>query len=536
MGEAQDRAATAAGEAVPATVFLGAAPGSEPAMAALRDHLRARGLRVWPPASDGGRGGTPAIQRAVAAADVALLYLSPEALASDSPAAAALPAAVQRADRDPDFDLLPIFDRVTTQEVEAFCRAQGLPSLAAFPVLTMGPTSLNPKSKIQNPKSERPPGTGAAILGGIARRALEAALTGRWRRVGAGRHYEPHLCLRTVAYTPPWPSLDLDLDWTELVPAEAGPGDAWDTMLLPALADVKDALSAQVPSRSLHLDAQGQLPAALACGFALPMAARFTLTVASRDGTWGLAPPAPGPPPLILAHAAGPGDAQVAVVELAVTRDTARGTTDYCRAHALAYGRHLRFTPPEGPGDDAVRDAGHAAAMAQQVGQELKKLSDGGVRHIHLFAALPAALAVLLGRRLTALAPVTVYDFLKDEQRYRRACTLGPAARGGGVSPLTEVPLSLTPVMRKELEEALLSACPNEGDLRRVALYGLDANLEVIAGGANLRERVFNLLEWAEARGKLDTLVAAALVENASNAKLLNWQERYQRGATADPP
>jgi hypothetical protein len=64
--------------------------------------------------------------------------------------------------------------------------------------------------------------------------------------------------------------------------------------------------------------------------------------------------------------------------------------------------------------------------MSLQVGKELRRLySQGGVTHIHLFAAVPAALAVMIGHQINAMSAITLYHFLEKDRRYVPVCTLG---------------------------------------------------------------------------------------------------------------
>ncbi|MEH2456804.1 effector-associated domain EAD1-containing protein [Nostoc sp.] len=64
--------------------------------------------------------------------------------------------------------------------------------------------------------------------------------------------------------------------------------------------------------------------------------------------------------------------------------------------------------------------------------------------------------------------------------------------------------MQLTGIQRKELLLAIISAYPNEADLEIMVSFELEENLNAIAGGNNLTEVVFNLIKWANSRGKLE--------------------------------
>jgi len=57
---------------------------------------------------------------------------------------------------------------------------------------------------------------------------------------------------------------------------------------------------------------------------------------------------------------------------------------------------------------------------------DLRVLCSQGVTHIHLFAAIPAALAVMLGHQFNALCPISLYQYVANRE-YVLACILDPA-------------------------------------------------------------------------------------------------------------
>lgn len=80
---------------------------------------------------------------------------------------------------------------------------------------------------------------------------------------------------------------------------------------------------------------------------------------------------------------------------------------------------------------------------------------------------------------------------------------------------------------RKEVFDALLAAFPTRADLARLVRHHLDeVTLEEISSGANLKEDLFALLQWAESHSRLVTLVRAAQAENPVNHALQNLLAR----------
>lgn len=80
---------------------------------------------------------------------------------------------------------------------------------------------------------------------------------------------------------------------------------------------------------------------------------------------------------------------------------------------------------------------------------------------------------------------------------------------------------------KKELQKALISAFPTKADLKQLVDFKLGENLETIAGGVNLTEVVYSLIEWANAQGRLDDLVNSARSQNPGNTELKSFAEKF---------
>jgi hypothetical protein len=81
----------------------------------------------------------------------------------------------------------------------------------------------------------------------------------------------------------------------------------------------------------------------------------------------------------------------------------------------------------------------------------------------------------------------------------------------------------------QQFHKALLSAFPTPGKLKQLVRFRLDENLEAISTG-NLSETISNLIEWAEAEGKLEELLIAARKENPGNPVLRKFEEQMREG------
>ncbi|WP_063800830.1 GUN4 domain-containing protein [Mastigocoleus testarum] len=79
---------------------------------------------------------------------------------------------------------------------------------------------------------------------------------------------------------------------------------------------------------------------------------------------------------------------------------------------------------------------------------------------------------------------------------------------------------------RKQFHDALLSAFPSKANLEQMVSFELNENLDTIATGGSYSEVVFKLIEWSEARGKVENLLDAARSSNPGNPKLQGFAQQ----------
>ena len=68
---------------------------------------------------------------------------------------------------------------------------------------------------------------------------------------------------------------------------------------------------------------------------------------------------------------------------------------------------------------------------------------------------------------------------------------------------------------------AVLAAYSNEASLEQMVSLQMGETLSHIAGGATMKDKVFNLLEWARQRGRLTELLQGAVDGNPASPELL---------------
>ncbi|HMA37651.1 MAG TPA: effector-associated domain EAD1-containing protein [Chloroflexia bacterium] len=90
------------------------------------------------------------------------------------------------------------------------------------------------------------------------------------------------------------------------------------------------------------------------------------------------------------------------------------------------------------------------------------------------------------------------------------------------------------PQMR-QLHEALLAAFPQEEQLRLLVRFELNKTLSTLVKSDTLSAMVLELLEWAEAQGKLEDLLQGALNTNPDNPQLKAFVARVGLAAVTPP-
>ncbi|MEP7121502.1 MAG: SIR2 family protein [Byssovorax sp.] len=102
---------------------------------------------------------------------------------------------------------------------------------------------------------------------------------------------------------------------------------------------------------------------------------------------------------------------------------------------------------------------------------------------------------------------------------------------------MSRIPIvQLNRATTKRFQEALLAAFPKWSALAQMLRVQLDENLDARVAPGNLGTATFDLLEWAEATGKLDALLTGALLENPGNPKLVAFEASLPRQPPTPAP
>jgi hypothetical protein len=87
--------------------------------------------------------------------------------------------------------------------------------------------------------------------------------------------------------------------------------------------------------------------------------------------------------------------------------------------------------------------------------------------------------------------------------------------------------MKLTGKQFSAFEVALLSAYPTISSLTRMVRFELEEHLTQIAGGGNLTDIVFNLIIWAESKGRIRELIIKSHDYNPGNAQLSAFASQF---------
>jgi SMODS-associated and fused to various effectors sensor domain len=100
-----------------------------------------------------------------------------------------------------------------------------------------------------------------------------------------------------------------------------------------------------------------------------------------------------------------------------VSQATETHTRTYVSAQLPGVGRLVSFVLPGGPGQQNVAGGAHAAALAEQIANELRalKATDPDAT-VHIFAACPNSILFYLGQQHQGIAPCVVYEFDFDRR------------------------------------------------------------------------------------------------------------------------
>ena len=398
-------------------VFLSYSHSNSVEVSAFAAKLRARGIRVWRDIDTlpAGRLSENEIRHAISSECWGLAaYFTPESMTSDFVMSVELPAAINRQQSDPGFPIIPVFRSMTLDEARKASVAKLGVDLTAYNGHIIG-SDVADAADLQN------------HFRISANKALRAYLSRAFDPMQPEHDRNPRLDLHTWPSRRNDPPPDLDLYWSRFFPNESLPSyDVWQSLILPALNDVKDALAEITGPRTLCARATARLSAALALGFIFRQPSGFNIEIEQAGETWSTAASQSQATALRVTEAGGDIRCAALAVQMCISADVSPAVNRYVQTKGRDFRARLRFEPQGGPWRSSVPDWQYAIDMAAQAGTRIRQAcNDYKAEEVHLFASMPLGLAVLLGHQLNACGAIQCYEFENLSSSYHPSCLLG---------------------------------------------------------------------------------------------------------------
>jgi hypothetical protein len=345
----------------------------------------------------------------------AIAWLTPDIASSPTMTETELPGILRRVERKDDFFLIPV-------------AAGGLDygDVAKVVGTYLGVHDLgqwNLRKVAGDPIEEVDAAT-------IANRVLTRRLEALHRQLPKG---DPiRLLIHTRTKPPSGTGVGILLDWVHRFNGREAIPAAWDRYLLPAVKAVAQACEVHAPGRVIAAEGLCALPAAVALGVTFIGPRRLPISwlqVHPKRGpqTWSLDL---GRQPcgfIADIQAGSPGASDLAVlVSVASNVEPAFGAS---RPDLPSF-RGLVIVKSPGSYPHDIETPGQAVDLIQIILEGLKRARDTFQPRgaVHLFLAVPAGLAMMLGQCLNSLGAVQTYEHVPTDAVgiYRRAALLRP--------------------------------------------------------------------------------------------------------------
>ena len=383
--------------------------------------LRERGIPTWRDVDDLKAEPTEAELRRVLndnSVASAILWISPETADSPIIRMVEAPIALDRHGRQDGFFIVPV-------------AVGGLGYKEAAEAIRTG-TSIVDVGRWNIVRLDSDP-AGQADIAEVANRVLRQRL----QSIDLARPADVPLriALNTRQSVGHLPGTALTMDWSHrfggVQRREAGQDD-WRERLLPSLADVVESIQRFVPHRRLLASGLCCPPAATALGYHLMATSGLDVAWEQRmpDGTtqrWSLAAP-----PEESGYSWSAMDGSVDAADLAVLVSVNNDVSQAVAASGEETGPFRVYVHIKMNDNDAgsVLDTpGQATDVARKTASAVRKARTEYriTGRIHLFAAVPAGLAMLVGQLLNTLGPVQTYEHIPSDAtgRYKAAAVLG---------------------------------------------------------------------------------------------------------------
>lgn len=377
-------------------ILLSHSHHDKPQVDELKAQLEARGLRVWID-SEKLPLGQPigaSLKDAVAGVQGMLIWVTPNALASNYVVTREFGWGMEQQRKNPSFFVIPVcvgVDYAAANQV--FFRASGyqLPLALAEPQLSEGELILK-----------------------TAHQVLRAYCT----RLGQHKPEGVHLALSSKKYDKLDPAPDFDLNFTNWFNNERPTHSLVWSHVGMALYQVYTELGKEVGSlKWVRISGRYHISLAFLVGSIFDQTSGIELLVEHKDGRLSSRAPRSGlvhltPEPTV----EGDGLARDVILQFSVTGDVGKDVLNFAGRRGLNYSAlwDAQVTDAQ-TGErltidlDLDRDGTQLAADAHRLLKQARQTATSNGT-VHFFAAIPIALAVLIGQKTNAQGPIQLYE------------------------------------------------------------------------------------------------------------------------------
>ena len=364
--------------------------------------LKTYGIRTWQDLNNLGTGLSETRIRNAVQNEVSglLFYSTPESVASEFVKQVELREAELACKNNPNFFIVPVFG-LSISDTDA----------ALKDTLTIPISNFN-GAKVDQTDDPR------AIVD-AAHRAAELVL----QRLVV-KEQDPLPIGFTSKQTPP-SDVSLDIDFTPFFENRLPCVEDWNIDFPLALDRVKSALLSRSLTR-IRLRTFAHLSLGLLFGFVFRERTGFCLeieqTTRAKVKTVWTTPGEAVPHALSMSEYPAQLGSQNLCVKINLVAQDDVSVAAYAEKSGLDYRVLLDVTPPQYP---HFISSGHAISIARDLADRIKEVHGRyGTKSVHLFAAVPLGLAILIGYNLNACGSIQCYEFDNASREYYPSCLL----------------------------------------------------------------------------------------------------------------
>ena len=365
--------------------------------------LKAYGIRVWQDLENLGTGLSESrIRNAIQSETSGLLFYStPESVSSEFVKQVELREAELSHRNNQNFFIVPVFNLPISETDSALKGTLTLP-LSSFNGIKVGRTDV------------------PEAIETAAHRAARLVLQ---RSIFKSR--EP-LPIGLTSKQKSLPDVYLDIDFTPFFKSGLPLAEVWNNDFTRALHEVKYALFSRSLTR-LRLRSFAHLSLGFLFGFIFRERTGFSLEIEQvtrgADPTIWTTSEEALPHQLSINHYPTPQlDSRNLCVKINLVASDDAAIAAYAKESGLAYRVLLDITPPAYP---HFLDSSQAISVARELADQIKQIHGKyGTNSVHLFAAVPLALAILIGYNLNACGSIQCYEFDNASRQYHPSCLL----------------------------------------------------------------------------------------------------------------